>query len=90
MGLIVILSILSSIAVGELFVLAVLHAHTESAKQARERYTHTQLRLIRRFYPELTDLTYCEIVELYDIHALYNGIGSHRSTLSAIKDHFRH
>ncbi len=85
MALTVILSILSAVAIGELFVLAVFQAHAVSTAQARERFIHTQLRLVRRFYPELANLTYSEIVECYDVQTLYNRIGQHRSTLTTIK-----
>ena len=35
----------------------------------------TKLRMVRKYYPELDEMTYSEIVAEYNVEALYNNIG---------------
>ena len=69
----------------ELLVLAIERNNARRLKESSERFRMTQLRTVRRFYPELTSLTYSEILRNYDLQALYDDIGRHRSTLISIR-----
>jgi hypothetical protein len=53
------------------------------AKRA-ERLFYTKLRLVRKYYPQLHELTYTEIIEQYDVEALYDNIGRDFYTRSLI------
>lgn len=46
-----------------------------ASREQTEDWALLQLKIVRRFYPELHDLTYHEIIERYDIDALYNNLG---------------
>jgi hypothetical protein len=40
-----------------------------------ERFFLIKLRIVRKYYPKLQELTYAEILEQYDVEALYHDIG---------------
>lgn len=74
----VLLVIASALLCGSIVALAapVLRAsYAEKQRSLEERFFLIKLRLVRKYYPQLHDLTYTEILEEYDVEALYNDIG---------------
>jgi hypothetical protein len=76
------------ILLGSLFMLvapALRASYQQGQRDLQERLFCIKLRLVRKYYPALHDLTYSEIMEQYDIEALYEDIG--RSRYSAVPYH---
>jgi hypothetical protein len=48
--------------------------------ELQQRLLLIKLRLVRKYYPQLHELTYTEIMEQYDVEALYDDIGRSRYT----------
>ena len=74
MGLVLSLMICTGLML-ELVVPAVTRARQLGKKREQERFYLTKLRIVRRYYPTLSELTYSEIVEQYDVEALYENLG---------------
>ncbi len=55
-------------------------SYDRGQSELQERLMCIRLRLVRKYYPQLHELTYTEILEQYDIEALYNDIGRSRYT----------
>jgi len=70
--------VLAILLVGDVFVATLRASYLRAEIALEESYFHTKLRLVRRFYPQLQELTYSEIVEQYDVDALYENIGRSR------------
>jgi hypothetical protein len=58
-----------------LVVPAIARARQLGKKREQERFYLTKLRIVRRYYTTLSELTYSEIVERYDVEALYENLG---------------
>jgi hypothetical protein len=74
----VLLVIASALLCGSIVALAapVLRASYEvKQRNLEERFFFIKLRLVRKYYPQLHELTYTEILEEYDVESLYNDIG---------------
>jgi hypothetical protein len=67
--------IICSALVVELVVPALLRSYRASEKKRYEKFALTKLRMVRKYYSELSDLTYSEIVAEYNVEALYDNIG---------------
>jgi hypothetical protein len=77
--------------VGELVVPAIRNARALEMERRREKVYHLKLRLVRKYYTELSELTYSEIVEQYDVDALWDNIGTHpRRTVTFLDATTRH
>ena len=63
--------------IGEVVVPALRTAQRREMERRREQLYLQKLRLVRRYYPELAELTYSEIVDRYDVEILWNNIGTH-------------
>lgn len=50
-------------------------SYRQGQRDLEERFFLIKLRIVRKYYPQLQELTYSEILEEYDIDALYNDIG---------------
>jgi hypothetical protein len=59
----------------ELVVPALLRSYRASEERRYEKLVFTKLRMVRKYYPELNDLTYSEIIAEYNVEALYDNIG---------------
>ena len=69
--------------IAELLVPALKAARARDLAERQERLYLTKLRIIRKYYPELEQKTYSEIVEHYDVETLWNNIGTHpRNTIT--------
>lgn len=69
--------IICAYLIGEMIVPALRTAQTKEMERRREQVYLQRLRLVRRYYPELAELTYSEIVDQYDVEILWNNIGTH-------------
>ena len=54
---------------------AIKNARHRNEANLEQRFFLTKLRIVRRFYPQLSELTYCEILDRYDVDALYDNLG---------------
>jgi hypothetical protein len=63
--------------VAELVVPAMRNARALERERRLEQVYHLKLRLVRRYYKELSELTYTEIADQYDVDVLWNNIGTH-------------
>lgn len=69
--------------IAELLVPALKAARARDLAERQEKLYLTKLRIIRKYYPELEQKTYSEIVEHYDVETLWNNIGTHpRNTVT--------
>lgn len=59
----------------ELVIPALLRSYRASEERRNEELMFTKLRMVRKYYPELNELTYSEIVAEYNVQALYDNIG---------------
>ena len=59
---------------------ALLLSHVQAEQQTHEQIFFMKLRLIRKYYPLLQDLTYSEILEKYDVDSLFDDIGRSKYT----------
>jgi hypothetical protein len=51
--------------------------------EARETYRAFQLRMVRRYYPEMQQLSFWEMEQMYDIGEAFHRIGGSRALYSA-------
>lgn len=58
-------------------------SYFQGQQNLEERFLLIKLRIVRKYYPQLQELTYTEILEQYDVDALYNDIG--KSPYSAME-----
>jgi hypothetical protein len=71
--------------IAELLVPALKAARAKDLEERHEQLYLTKLRIVRKYYPELDQKTYSEIVEQYDVETLWNNIGTHpRNTIAFI------
>jgi hypothetical protein len=59
----------------ELVIPAILRSYRSSENKRHEELFLTKLRIVRRYYPELNDATYSEIMAEYNVEALYDNLG---------------
>ena len=59
----------------ELVIPALLRSYRASEERRNEQLMFTKLRMVRKYYPELNELTYSEIIAEYNVEALYDNIG---------------
>lgn len=59
----------------ELVIPAIWRSYRRSEAAQQEKLFFTKLRIVRKYYPELNDSTYSEILAEYDVEALYNNLG---------------
>lgn len=50
-------------------------SYYQGQRNLDERFFLIKLRIVRKYYPQLQELTYTEILEQYDVEALYHDIG---------------
>ncbi len=50
-------------------------SYFQGQRNLEERFFLIKLRMVRKYYPKLQELTYTEILEQYDVESLYHGIG---------------
>jgi hypothetical protein len=59
----------------ELMIPTLRRSYAKGQRAAEERMFLIKLRIIRKYYPPLQELTCSEIIEAYDVEALYDNIG---------------
>lgn len=76
-------AVICTYLIAELLVPALKAARAKDLEERYEQLYLTKLRLIRKYYPELDQKTYSEIVEQYDVETLWNNIGTHPRNTTA-------
>jgi hypothetical protein len=76
-GGVIILATLAWLAAPVLF-----DSYERRQREIRDHLFLVKLRIVRKCYPDLQEMTYSEILETYDVDALYDDIG--RSPFSTV------